>query len=111
MYRILEDIIMADGKIFGESESIQVKYYQSSDFIEDTEVVLPLEATYFENVVCLGKPFVYYPGLSNCSHCNRHVLTNAMTKSVGADSVFTVSEYQSFIYNYNESNPLEAAIP
>ena len=111
MYRILEDVLTTDGGMFGDGDAVQVKYYQSNEFIEDSEMILQLEATYFEDVECLGKEFRYYPGLSDCSHCNKHVLTSDVTKTSDTNNLFTVSNYQSFIYKYDASNPLTAVVP
>ena len=111
MYRVLEDVLTTDGGMFGDGDTVQVKYYQSDEFIEDSEMILQLEATYFEDAKCLGKEFRYYPGLSDCSHCNKHVLINDATKTSDTNNMFTVSKYQSFIYKYDASNPLQTVIP
>ena len=111
MYRVLEDVLTTDGGMFGDGDTVQVKYYQSDEFIEDSEMILQLEATYFEDAKCLGQEFRYYPGLSDCSHCNKHILINDATKTSDTNNMFTVSKYQSFIYKYDASNPLQTVIP
>lgn len=107
LYKIIDDVFMKDGSNFNESSAIEVKYYQSDEFLEDTEMILPLEATYFEDVKCLGESFNYYPGVSDGYYCNRHA---ALADIDLTANPCPVTQFKSFIYTYDAATDSTTAV-
>ena len=70
VFRVTKPIVFNDGVGFDEGSDIKVMYYQHPDL---REIILPIEATYQEQALCLGKTYDYYPGLQSLSYVNRHV--------------------------------------
>lgn len=108
LYKIIDDVLMSDGSNFNERSTIEVKYYQSDEFLEDTEMILPLEATYFEDVKCLGESFNYYPGVSDGYYCNKHAALADIDLS--ASPSCPVTQFKSFVYTYDATTDSTTAV-
>lgn len=71
IFRVTKPITFSDGSAFDDKNEVRVMYYQHPDL---RDIILPLEATYYEQAECLGKTYDYYPGMQSLYATNRHPL-------------------------------------
>ena len=103
IYQLTKPIIMNDGTIFGDDPSVNLLYYQDPSIKEGREPVLPVCATYHEdNIVCLDRPFNYYPGCKSPEYIERHFVQSSEDA--------TIYSLNSFVYTYNPSTPIHTTI-
>lgn len=132
LFRITRPVIFNDGTGFNSGDQIRLMYYQHPDL---REIILPLEATYYEHVNCLDKEYDYYRGVSSLDAVNHHIIIDNIqfckapdrpgTVAYGSEnidptylwdaSVGTNDEdgdgLQDFIYQYNPDSPQSTIIP
>lgn len=91
LYQLSKPVWVADrSRTFGDGEVYAVIDYQHPDLSETSEVILPLEATYYEEASCYTMEYEYYNGPSEAYMTDRHKLANG--------------DVLSFIYKWDENN-------
>ena len=132
LFRVTRPVIFNDGTGFDSGDQIRLMYYQHPDL---REIILPLEATYYEHVNCLDKEYDYYRGVSSLDTVNHHIIIDNIqfckapdrpgTIAYGSEnidptylwdaSVGTNDEdgdgLQDFIYQYNPDSLQSTIIP
>jgi len=87
-------------------------YYQAPEFKESSELILPLEATYYEKAQCLGEEYDFYPGMTSVKSINKHVCEGGFNYETKDPNHFVITgDWQSFIYKYDSSSPKITTIP
>ena len=100
LYQIGKDIIysnMGAEEKWNSGDQIKVMYYQDYRIKEGTEPILPICATYYENVQnCMNRNYDYYQGPNKPFSISYHVDIER--------------NFRSFIYKYNPGDPCTTTI-
>ena len=96
LYRLANPVWTTKREIFGEGSTYTIVDYQDSTLDVTSEVIIPLQASYYEDTECLGESYKYYIGPTDASMTDRHRLANA--------------DILKFVYQWDSNNATETSI-
>ena len=96
LYQLSKPVRTAEKTIFGADQDYAVVYYQDQSLDVTSEVIIPIQATYYEQASCHDIPYNYYLGPSEACMTDRHKLANGDTLN--------------FIFKWDQNNPKTAQV-
>lgn len=96
LYQLSKPVWYADRTQFGENKIYDIKAYQDVSLNVKSEVIIPLQASYYEKASCYGRPYEYYTGPVEAYMADRHKLAD--------DTILY------FVYTWNNNNPKKAQV-
>jgi hypothetical protein len=86
----------ADRTPFGENKVYDIKAYQDDSLDVKSEVIIPLQASYYETASCYTRSYEYYTGPAEAYMTDCHKLANG-----------TILD---FVYTWNSDDPTRAQV-
>jgi hypothetical protein len=76
LYQLSKPVWYADRTQFGENKVFDIKAYQDDSLDVKSEVIIPLQASYYEKASCYDRNYDYYTGPVEACMTDRHKLAN-----------------------------------
>jgi hypothetical protein len=86
----------ADRTPFGENKVYDIKAYQDDSLDVKSEVIIPLQASYYEKASCYGQNYDHYTGPVEAYMTDRHKLADGTILN--------------FVYTWNENDATKAQV-
>ena len=96
LYQLSKPVWNTDRTQFGENKVYDIKAYQDDALDVKSEVIIPLQASYYEKASCYGRNYDYYTGPVEAYMTDRHKLANGTVLS--------------FVYTWNENDATKAQV-
>ena len=96
LYQLSKPVWYADRTQFGENKVYDIKDYQHASLDVKSEVIIPLQASYYEKASCYGRDYDYYTGPVEAYMTDCHKLADGPVLS--------------FVYTWNESDATKAQV-
>ena len=76
LYQLSKPVWNTDRTQFGENKVYDIKAYQDDALDVKSEVIIPLQASYYEQASCYDRSYEYYTGPTEAYMTDRHKLAN-----------------------------------
>jgi len=96
LYQLSKPVWYADRTQFGENKVYDIKAYQDDSLDAKSEVIIPLQASYYEKVSCYERNYDYYTGPVEAYMTDRHKLIDGSILN--------------FVYTWNENDATKAPV-
>ena len=96
LYQLSKPVWYADRTQFGENKVYDIKAYQDDSLDVKSEVIIPLQASYYETASCYGRNYDYYTGPTEAYMTDCHKLADG-----------TILD---FVYTWNSNDPKRAQV-
>ena len=96
LYQLSKPVWNADRTQFGEDKVYDIKSYQDDSLDVKSEVIIPLQASYYEKAQCYVRNYDYYTGPVEAYMTDRHKLTDGTILN--------------FVYKWNKNDATKAQV-
>lgn len=96
LYQLSKPVWYADRTQFGENKVYDIKAYQDDSLDVKSEVIIPLQASYYEKASCYVRQYEYYTGPVEAYMTDRHKLIDGTILN--------------FVYTWNENDTTKAQV-
>lgn len=96
LYQLSKPVWNTDRTQFGENKVYDIKDYQHDSLDVKSEVIIPLQASYYETASCYTRSYEYYTGPAEAYMTDCHKLANG-----------TILD---FVYTWNSDDPTRAQV-
>ncbi len=96
LYQLSKPVWYSDRTQFGENKEYNIIDYQDASLDIASEVIIPLQASYYEEASCYDRPYDYYHGPDEAFMTDRHKLLNG--------------DFLNFVYKWDVNDKNQAQV-